>query len=230
MPDPIRSYYEAALTGLRFIDSRKPSNRRFGENARALWSEFRGDLTDSDRIDLMLRDADVQWPGAFGAQTVFQSPGVADDDAFGPDWEALDSVDAADVLRSIERAAAAADMIGALSSVAAAWGVVFTPFETPAIGASDHFVVAGPSAVAALMKGFAEGRDLDWVDQVTCVASPAAHRQIAAIAGGFLNIPKRARVVAAAGGLTSRLGTKLVVSPDADPADAAAAGAATRGK
>lgn len=67
MPDSTRAYYRAALTGLRFIDSKQGTGRRFGENARALWAEFRGDLTDAHRIDLMLRDADVQWPGAFGA-------------------------------------------------------------------------------------------------------------------------------------------------------------------
>ena len=59
MPDPTRSYYLAALTGLRFIDSKQGTGRRFGENARALWAEFRGDLTDADRINLLLRDADV---------------------------------------------------------------------------------------------------------------------------------------------------------------------------
>lgn len=49
MSDPTRASYEAALCGLRFIEPRTPSQRRFGENADALWSEFRGDLTDGDQ-------------------------------------------------------------------------------------------------------------------------------------------------------------------------------------
>jgi hypothetical protein len=103
MTDPTRSYCQAALLGLRFVESRQPSQRRFGDNARALWAEFRGDLTDGDRIDLMLRDADVQLPGALGAKTVFNPEGVAEDDALGAGWDGLDAVDAAELLGDVER-------------------------------------------------------------------------------------------------------------------------------
>jgi len=231
MPDPTHSYYQAALTGLRFLESRQASQRRFGENAKALWAEFRGDLTDADRIDLMLRDADVQWPGAFGAQTVFENEGVAEDDAFGPDWEALDAVDSAELLRTTERAVVAADAVSALSAAAGAWGVKLSPFDPPAIGAADQFVVAGPSAVAAMMRAFAESRDLDWVDQVTCVATSRAHRQVAALAGGFLNVSKRARILSvAAVGAQKKPSAKLVTSPDADAADTAATQSLAAGK
>jgi hypothetical protein len=185
------------------MEDRTPTKRRFGSEAHALWTEFRGDLTDADRIELMLRDADAQWPGAFGARTVFGLAGVAEDEPFGPDWESLDAVDAA---------------------------VQLAPFDVPPIGAAARFVVAGPSAIAALARGFAEGRDLDWADQVVSIATPPAHRQIAAVAGGLLNVSKRARVVFASEPLEIKPGAKLITSPDAQSDDVARAQALTSRK
>ncbi len=224
------AYYRAALTCLRFIDARTPTKRRFGADAQALWGELRGDLTDADRIDLMLRDADVQWPGAFGARTVFGLQGVAEDEAFGPEWEALDGVDAAALFQAVERGAPPGDVIGALTDVASAWEIKLQPFDVPPVGAADRFVVAGPSAVAALVRAFASGRDLDWADQVTVVATAPGHRQVAAVAGGLLNVSKRPRIVSAKDTLELRPGAKLVLSPDAAPDDSASARALAEGK
>ena len=230
VPPSAASYYRAALTCLRFLEGRTPTKRRLGPDAQSLWNEFRGDLTDADRIDLMLRDADVQWPGAFGPRTVFAFGGVAEDEAFGSEWEPLDGVDAAELLRTVERETTPSDAVGALTAVATAWSFSLAPLDAPAVGAADKFVVAGPSAVVSLVRAFASGRDLDWADQVICVASAPAHRQIAALAGGLLNVSKRARVVAPVDPADVKPGAKLVVSPDADPADAERARTLAAGK
>jgi hypothetical protein len=72
----------------------------------------------------------------------------------------------------------------------------------------------------ALVRAFAGGRDLDWADQVVCVATAPGQRQIAAVAGGLLNVSKRARIVAAGDTVNVKPGAKLVLSSDAAAADA----------
>jgi hypothetical protein len=219
MSDPTRSYYQAALAALRYIEARKPTRRRFGPDAQARWSEFRGEMTDVERIDLMVRDADVQWPGALGARTVFDLRSVAEDEAFGPNWAGLDPVDAAELFRNAEREVPPADAIGALSRVAAAWGYQLTPVDAPRIAPADRLVVAGPSAVAAVMQQFLDGADLDWVDQVICVATSPAHRQIAAVAGALLDIAKRPPILSHRVRAAIKPGAKLISSSDAAPED-----------
>jgi hypothetical protein len=62
------AYYRGVLTALRFLEQRRPTGRRFGPEADLRWSSFRGHLLDIDRVELMVRDADAEWPGALGAR------------------------------------------------------------------------------------------------------------------------------------------------------------------
>jgi hypothetical protein len=65
------------LFALRYLEGRRATGRRFGADADALWSSLQGDLTTANRLDLLIRDADAEWPGGFGARTVFAMRGVA---------------------------------------------------------------------------------------------------------------------------------------------------------
>ncbi len=87
----------------------------------------------------------------------------------------------------------------------------------PAIGAAERVVVAGPSAIAATIEAFAAATDLDWTEQVTVIATPPAHRQLAALGTALLNATKPTRFDAA------KNPTKLILSADASPEDAARA-------
>jgi hypothetical protein len=84
---PRATSYLAALRMLRFAEACSPTRRRFGSDAEALWKDFAGGLKTIDRIDTLLRDADTQWPGAFGARSSFGPRALAEHDAFGADWE-----------------------------------------------------------------------------------------------------------------------------------------------
>lgn len=212
-----RSYYRAALAGLRFVEHRTPTTRRFGADADARWRAFQGDLTTADRVDLMLRDADAQWPGAFGARTVFDLHGVAEDEAFGAEWAPLDPIDAEELWRVIAAEPVPARIEEVLGAAAKAWGLTLAKHELETPSASEQLVVAGPSAIAACIRAFASGQGLDWADQVVCVATPPAHRQLAALGAALLNSTKPT-VLAASGA-----GRRAIVSQDAAAEDAAAA-------
>ncbi|NVL83835.1 hypothetical protein [Escherichia coli] len=66
----VDAFYEASLRKLRFVEARSPTKRRSGADADALWKSFKGHLTASDRLDLLLRDADIEHGGAFGARVL----------------------------------------------------------------------------------------------------------------------------------------------------------------
>jgi hypothetical protein len=81
--------------------------------------------------------------------------------------------------------------------------------------------LAGPSAIASAAAAFARGKDLAWSDQVTCVATPPAHRQLAAVCAALL-VAKPTHIL----GATEHLPVdarfdQRIVSDDADPADGA---------
>lgn len=221
----IHAYYAAALSALRFVEVRQPTSRRFGPDADARWSSLRGELTTGDRIDLLIRDADAQWPEAFGARTVFATRGVAEDEPFGASWEPLPAVDAETLWRVALAQDAAAEPRAVLEAVARAWGLSLQAFDPDEIGANDALVVAGGSAIAATIEAFAGRSDLDWAEQVTVVATPPAHRQLGALAGAVLRSTKPTRVWTAQATLPKQglANARVVSSDDADPADEARA-------
>lgn len=218
----VRAYYRAALGALRFVEQRQPTGRRFGADADARWSSLKGDLETADRIDLLIRDADAQWPAAFGARTVFAKRAVSEDEPFGADWSPLDTVDAEDLWRGLSKAPPPASVRDVLVHAARAWELDLAPFDVGSIAPADRIVVAGPSAIASLVEAFSAGRDLDWADQVTVIATPPAHRQLAALAGALLLSTKPSRI-ATANTPSAVLGARVLVSPDAHPADASRA-------
>lgn len=219
-PVHLRAYYDAALTGLRYLEHRSPSGRRFGEDADLRWSAYRGHLQDIDRLDLLIRDADAQWPGSMGARRVFARHGVAEDDAFGAGWDPLDPVAGADLWREARATPPAENLGAALTRIAAAWKLALDPFAHEPPSPSARLVLAGPSAIVALAESF-EGRDdLDWADQVVVVAARPAARQLAAFCGAALNVTKRAPALLAPDEPAPELslrGYSALVSPDASP-------------
>ncbi len=210
----VRAYYTAALAGLRYVEARRPTGRRFGAEADAKWSTFRGDLTAADRMDLLLRDADAEWPCAFGARTTFDERAVAEDDAFGAGWPGLAPVEAEEVWRKGARLSAHADLDELLLDWSRAWETPLASFETGPITTSA-LVVAGPSAIAAVIRAFVGRSDLSLSEQVTFVASGAGHRQLAALSTAIVGSAKAPKIVSA-GPVTGR----PLVSDDALAADA----------
>jgi hypothetical protein len=214
-----RSYYEAALVALRFAEVRRPTRRRFGPEADATWATFRGDLGTSARIDLLLRDADAEWQGAFGVRVTYALTALASDEAFGATWTPLDNVDAEELWRRIVVSTPPATVAETLAQVARAWKLDLMPVAFGAVSDSEKLVVAGPSAIATTITRFSDNKGLDW-GTVSIIASPPAHRQLAMLGAVLLNANKPTHLFDAnvAASALPR-GVRLVVSADAQSQD-----------
>lgn len=224
------SYYRSALHLLQFVEHRAPTQRRFGSQADALWSAYAGALDVRDRLELLLRDADAQWKGAFGARTTFNLTAVAEDDAFGPEWELLDGVQAGSLWRDLERDKPAGDVGQLLAKLDKVWGRKPKGFELPKISPSSRLVVAGVDATVAVIGRFLADRDLSWADQVVVIADAAMPRQYAAAAIALLDIDlgNRPRPLVSSEEAEERAkelgqGRTMLVSADAEPQAKAAA-------
>lgn len=217
------AYYRAALRGLRHLEHLTPTGRRFGADADARWGALGGELTIADRIDLLIRDADAQWPGALGARTAFALHTVAEDDAFGAGWTPLDPVDAETLWREVLAEAPPPTMAAAFVACADAWGLRLTAEPPPRVAAADRLVVVGPSALAAAAAAFAGDSGLDFAEQVIVCASPPAHRQLAGIAAAFLKATRPLVVLDAEASAGAVSGRRLLRSSDADGRDVARA-------
>lgn len=211
------TFYAAALAGLRALDRREGSSRRFGPDADARWQSIRGALNDADRIDLLLRDAAVTWGVGFSPAEAFGLFGLAPDEPFGPDWQSLS---AASARRHLESDSDVVDpeKLGVLMGITP----VPVPLETPST--STRLVVAGGAALIAVARAFAERRDLSWSDQVLCVATTARHRQLAGLLAVLVGAGARTRLARPHEDTRATLKAAgfaqvdvAIVSPDAEP-------------
>ena len=214
-------FYEASLRALRYVEARSPTGRRFGSDSDAIWRTFRGHLTAADRIDILLRDADVEYPGAFGARVTFGLRGVGEDDAFGSSWQRLAPTDADALWRRILGEPPATDAPSAISACATALGIPIRVVDVPKLTANTRLLLAGPSAIASVAAAFAKERDLAWADQVTCIATPPAHRQLAVLAAALLGAKPTVLFAAAESLPASAHFDHRLASDDADQTDRA---------
>jgi len=142
------AFYAAAVLGLRSLDARERTPRRFGSDADARWSQFAGSLGVGDRLDILLRDAAGTWGAAFSPSECFGYVGLADDEPFGPDWRTIeDSV--------AKRLLAEPDAPTTLDHVAYTLGVKTTSVPLPSLTSATKLVTAGGAAIVAIAKAFA---------------------------------------------------------------------------
>lgn len=209
-------FYAAALAGLRALERRDGSARRFGSDADTRWASFSGALKDADRIDFLLRDAAVTWGVAFSPAEAFGLFGLAPDEPFGPDWQPLSTAAARSYLGA-DDTTVSPEELGTLM------GVPRGSVQLPAITASTRLAVAGGTALVAVAREFTERRDLSWSDQVLAIASTPVHRQLAGLLAILTGSPGRTRLARPADDLRAVLRGAgfaqldvAVVSPDAE--------------
>lgn len=181
------AFYAAAVAGLRCLDSRERAPRRFGADADARWTSFKGALTESDRIDFLLRDAAVTWGAAFSPAMTFQLFGLAPDEPFGPDWQPAGSTAARRFLADVPSFSEPTDIARLL-------GIEIQAVTVPALTASTHLAVAGGAALVAVAQAFMREPGLSWSDQVLAIATTPAHRQLAALLAIIVGSPATTRL------------------------------------
>jgi hypothetical protein len=222
MTSPVTSeeraaFYGAAVLGLRALDARESTPRRFGPDAEARWNQFAGALGAGDRIDILLRDAAGTWGAAFSPSDCFGFFGLADDEPFGPDWGGIDDDAAKRLLTESDRPVT-------LEHIAYELGANTASVPVPPVTPSTKLVVTGGAAIISVAMVFAENQTLSWTDQVVVVADEAASRQLAGLAAVLLGARGRTALVRPTEGADSALRAAgfahldaAVVSPDAEP-------------
>jgi hypothetical protein len=212
------AFYRASLAALRYCDAREARSRRFGPDADSAWLSFAGDMGASERIDLLLRDADVQWPQAFAPRLVFGLAGLADDEPFGAAWASLEPALAEELWQTISSALPSKDVAELTDMAARAWGHALVPVPVPELTPTTRLIVAGASAIAAVARAFAQKPTLAWSDQVLVVAGRPFERQLAALTAPILGSNHPTNVVRPDERPARSFGrARLVVSNDADP-------------
>jgi hypothetical protein len=228
-PQARSAFYAAAVLGLRALDARESTPRRFGTDAEARWEQFAGSLGAGDRIDILLRDAAGTWGAAFSPSECFGLFGLADDEPFGPDWGGIEDLAA-------NRLLAKGGASNTLEQIAVELGLKVADVPVPAITSSTKLILAGGDAMVSVAKVFAESPALSWTDQVAVVAARPALRQLAALAAVCLGARGRTVLVRPSEDAESALRATgfshldaAVVSDDAEPEAGALARADVRG-
>lgn len=210
------AFYRAAVVGLRALDARETTARRFGPDADARWAQFAGALGAGDRLDILLRDAAGTWGAAFSPSECYDFLGLAEDEPFGPDWQGIDGPAAKSLLTDATDAAT-------VEQVASVLGVNSIPVVVPQITTSTKLIVAGGAAIIAVTNAFAGNLALSWTDQVVVVADVPAFRQLAGLGAVLLGARGRTALVRPGDpdGVLRTAGfahlDAAVVSPDAEP-------------
>jgi hypothetical protein len=211
------AFYWAAMLGLRALDARETTARRFGPDAEARWAQFAGALGAGDRIDILLRDAAGTWGAAFSPSECFGLFGLADDEPFGPDWDGIDGPAAKRLLADVSGTAT-------LDQVANVLSVKSMSVHVPPLTPSTKLIVAGGGAIVAVAKAFAESRALSWTDQVVVTAAVPAFRQLAGLCAVLVGARGRTTLTRPSGNMDGELRSAgfahldaAVVSSDAEP-------------
>jgi hypothetical protein len=215
-PQDRSAFYGAAVIGLRALDARESTSRRFGTDAEARWTQFAGALGVGDRIDILLRDAAGTWGAAFSPSECFGFFGLADDEPFGPDWVGIDDYAA-------KRLISEPDAPETLEHIAYGLGIKPASVPVPPVMPSTKLVVAGGTAIISVGRVFAGNKGLSWTDQVMVVAHKAAWRQLAGLAAVLLGARGRTALCPIEGAESAPRNAGFahldaaVVSPDAEP-------------
>jgi hypothetical protein len=134
----------------------------------------------SARLDILVRDAAMQWGTAFSPAAVFRLPGLAMDEPFGPDWSGLADHLAEKVWNDVDDG-------WPVDACARALGLAPTDQDVPDLAPTTRLVLAGGGAILAVATAFAERSDLSWTDQVLVVADEPAERQFAGLVAPLLS-------------------------------------------
>jgi hypothetical protein len=219
------SFYKVATLGLRALDAAGSQRRFFGSDADATWSSIVGALRASDRLDLLIRNAAVASPAAFAPRVIFPLPGLADDEAFGPDWHAPAQL-AERLLRDAVQPLPDSHARSVVAAAAEAWGLKPKPAiaRLGALTPASRILAAGAGAILTLAEHFHGRAGFDLGNQVVLVAAAPGERQLLGLAAAllgstgtprFLEIGTTAKQVRENAALTNV--SLALVSPDADP-------------
>ncbi len=222
------AFYAAAALGAAWLDARESSPRRFGPAADASWRTYAGtasDLSDLDRLELLLRDAASLHPDAFSPRAVFALPGLTDDEPFGQWAHTPEPKLARDTFRSPPAAPSSARAL--LEAAARHWNLPLgVAAALPPIGPTTRVLVVGAAALLAVVDRFAANRDLSLREQVVVLTDVPALRHLAGLAALALGELRAPPCVAPDGASPSDATARVDVLASSDDATAAERAAA----